>query len=190
MAAEPICTATAQSSDAQMLVKFQERCYRLNEALEAERAKTSKLRRYISRLNTKPAPHFADIQPEQPELQSLITEQAKLIEQLYRDNQALQVAAKNRSAQNEQLVTANEKLKARIIELRRQVREYAERQLASQPKARPPSPLTATLAITEAPVVTDTPIANKAPRATKVKPVTTEAPRSWLPASVSRLLHR
>lgn len=163
MAAEQTSTVTTQSSDAQMLAKFQERCRHLNEALEAERAKTSKLRRYISRLNTKSAPP-AEIHQDQPGLQALVSEQAKLIEQLYSDNQALQGIAKTRSSQNQQLVTANEKLKARIIELRRQVREYAERQLASQPKERPPAP------VAEVPVP--------------------EAPRSWLPTSVGRLLHK
>ena len=166
MAAEPTSTATTLSSDAQMLAKFQERCRHLNAALEAERAKTSKLRRYISHLNSKSTPP-AEYQPEQPGLQSLISEQAKLIEQLYSDNQALQELAKTRSAQNQQLVTANEKLKARIIELRRQVREYAERQLASQPRARPE-------------------VAEIAPVAATVN----DAPRSWLPSSVGRLLHK
>lgn len=164
MVAEQTSTITTPSSDAQMLVKFQERCRHLNAALEAERAKTSKLRRYISHLNTKTAPP-AEYQQEQPGLQSLVSEQAKLIEQLYADNQALQDISKARSTQNQQLITANEKLKARIIELRRQVREYAERQLASQPKARP--------------------------QATNAAPVMEEdAPRSWLPSSVGRLLHK
>jgi phage shock protein A len=164
MAAEQTSTTTMQNTDAQLLAKFQERCRHLNEALEAERAKTSKLRRYISRLNTKSAPP-TEIQHEQPGLQSLISEQAKLIEQLYSDNQALQDIAKTRSTQNQQLITANEKLKARIIELRRQVREYAERQLASPPKERAPASVTMT-------------------------PAVSGAPRSWLPTSVGRLLHK
>lgn len=164
MAAEQNSSVTHQSvSDAQLLAKFQERCRHLNEALEAERAKTSKLRRYISRLNTKPAPP-AEYQQEQPGLQSLVSEQAKLIEQLYSDNQALQQLANSRSTQNQQLVTANEKLKARIIELRRQVREYAERQLASQPRERPQGEV-------------------------QVAPPAQETPR-WLPSSVGRLLHK
>lgn len=179
MAAEQSSTITEHSSASQLLAKFQERCRHLNEALEAERAKTSKLRRYISRLNSKPTP-LADLQPEQPELQSLIAEQAKLIEQLYLDNQALQATAKTREEQNQQLVTANEKLKARIIELRRQVREYAERQLASEP--RQPSP------------TAETPAKNSVTAIHKKTSVTTkvslaEASRSWLPASVGRLLH-
>lgn len=164
MAAEQTSSVTTLS-DAQLLAKFQERCRRLNEALEAERAKTSKLRRYISRLNTKPVPP-AEYQQEQSGLQSLVSEQAKLIEQLYSDNQTLQELAKNRSTQNQQLVTANEKLKARIIELRRQVREYAERQLASQPQERPQRAVPAEAQLA------------------------TEAPRSWLPSSVGRLLHK
>lgn len=190
MAAEPISTVTTQSSDAQMLAKFQERCRHLNEALEAERTKTSKLRRYISRLNTKSAP-LTDIQPEQPGLQSLVSEQAKLIEQLYSDNQTLLEAAKTRTTQNQQLVTANEKLKARIIELRRQVREYAERQLASQPKARPPASVVKAPVTTAVPVATlaETSVASKAPVVPEV-PAVTDAPRSWLPASVGRLLHK
>lgn len=164
MAAEQTSTVTTLSSDAQMLAKFQERCRHLNAALEAERAKTSKLRRYISHLNTKAAPP-AEYQQEQPGLQTLVSEQAKLIEQLYADNQALQDIAKMRSTHNQQLMTANEKLKARIIELRRQVREYAERQLASSPKARP--------------------------SASEAAPLNAnDASRPWLPSSVGRLLHK
>jgi len=165
MAAQQNSTATPQPlSDAQLLAKFQQRCRHLNEALEAERAKTSKLRRYISRLNTKAAPP-AEFHQEQPGLQNLVSEQAKLIEQLYAENQSLQELNKNRSQQNHLLVIANEKLKARIIELRRQVREYAERQLASKPA----EPLT--------------------PAPQDCAEVAT-LQRSWLPSSVGRLLHK
>lgn len=157
-------TAPQALSDTELLAKFQQRCRHLNDALEAERAKTSKLRRYISHLNTKAAPP-AEYHQEQPGLQALASEQAKLIEQLYAENQSLQEIARTRNTQNQQLLTANEKLKARIIELRRQVREYAERQLASKPAPRP-----------AAAPIDSTP--------------TPDMPRSWLPTSVGRLLHK
>jgi len=177
--------AESQSlSDAQLLAKFQQRCRHLNEALEAERAKTSKLRRYISHLNAKAVPP-AEYHQEQPGLQSLVSEQAKLIEQLYAENQQLhtqnqqlQEVAKTRSTQNQQLLTANEKLKACIIGLRRQIREYAERQLASKPAPRPAAP-------TPAPAPVVAPVAVVAP-----EPTPQPAPRTWLPSSVGRLLHK
>lgn len=157
-------TTPQNLSDAQLLAKFQQRCRHLNEALEAERAKTSKLRRYISSLNAK-APPPVEIVQEQSGLQILVSEQAKLIEQLYAENQSLQEVANTRTTQNQQLLTANEKLKARIIELRRQVRQYAERQLALKPAPRP--------------------------AAVQTPPqVGIEATRSKLPASVSRLLQK
>ncbi len=179
---------TQSLSEAQLLAKFQQRCRHLNEALEAERVKTSKLRRYISHLNTKAAPP-AEYHQEQPGLQSLVSEQAKLIEQLYAENQQLQEVAKTRTTQNQQLLTANEKLKARIIELRRQVREYAERQLASKPAPRPAAPTRA-----PAPVASQAPVATPPPVVARAAPVTSQRPpqpaRSWLPTSVGRLLHK
>jgi hypothetical protein len=174
---------TQNLSDAQLLAKFQQRCRHLNEALEAERAKTSKLRRYISQLNAKAAPP-AEYHQEQPGLQSLVSEQAKLIEQLYAENQQLhaqnqqlQEVTKARTTQNQQLLTANEKLKACIIGLRRQIREYAERQLASKPAPRPVAP-------TPAPAPVAAPVAAVTPEPAQ------QPARSWLPTSVGRLLHK
>lgn len=185
MAAQPNTQVTPQQnlSDAQLLAKFQQRCRHLNEALEAERAKTSKLRRYISHLNTKAAPP-AEYHQEQPGLQSLVSEQAKLIEQLYAENQQLhtqnqqlQEVTKARTTQNQQLLTANEKLKACIIGLRRQVREYAERQLASKPAPRRVAP-------------TPVPAPVAAPAAVEAPEPAPQPARSWLPTSVGRLLHK
>lgn len=121
--AVPQPTLAKSLSDAELLARYQERCRRLNEALEAERAKTSKLRRYISRLNVKPETAL-QAQQNLTGLQILVSDQNKLIGQLYNENQSLRKLAAVKETLNQQLNIANEKLKTRIIQLRRQVREF------------------------------------------------------------------
>lgn len=127
MAAPQIQSAIAPQtlSDAELLAKYQERCRRLNAALEAERAKTSKLRRYIARLNVKP-----DSLPSTNELanlQALVADQNKLLDQIYNENQVLREQLTAKTTLCQQLTAGNEKLKGRIIQLRRQVLDFMAR---------------------------------------------------------------
>lgn len=132
---------SAQTSAAQNeLQKLREYCRRLNQALEAERAKTSKLRQYIARFNSTrvqteiaapAAPPHTDTA-----LQSLIEDQTRLLEQLYSENQ-LQHSEnqKQRSLLSDlehkiqQLLVANDKLKARNIELRRKLKPMQDSEI-------------------------------------------------------------
>ena len=106
------------------LAKLRQQCLRLNQALEAERAKTSKLRNFIGRLNSARAQPTAPTAaaPAPAGLEALVTDQNRLIEQLYAENQKNQAALTEMATRNQQLLTANDKLKARNIDLRRQLK--------------------------------------------------------------------
>lgn len=151
LAPAPAQPKTAQPAAQGELQKLREYCLRLNQALEAERAKASKLRQYIARLNSsrtqsEPAPAAAQ-QNLDTAMQSLVNDQSRLLEQLYAENQQQHVAnQKQRSAMADmeqklqQLLTANDKLKARNIELRRQLKPAQKPQTAPVMQVVPAEP--------------------------------------------------
>lgn len=120
------------------LQKLREYCLRLNQALEVERAKSSKLRQYIARLNGTRAQQPTPPTPAAPQhtdtaLQSLVEDQTRLLEQLYSENQKQYsenqkqgLVLSDLEHKIQQLIVANDKLKARNIELRRKLRPAAE----------------------------------------------------------------
>lgn len=135
LAQSPSQTNSTQPSAVQgELQKLRDYCLRLNQALEAERAKSSKLRQYIARLNTtRSQPEPALSQTPDPALQSLVEDQTRLLERLYSENQQqLAENQKQRSVMSDlehkiqQLLIANDKLKARNIELRRKLKPGQE----------------------------------------------------------------
>lgn len=136
----PQQTNSSQPSAAQgELQKLREYCRRLNQALEVERAKASKLRQYIARFNsTRSVPEATPSAPQNTDaaLQSLIEDQTRLLEQLYSENQQQHSEnQKQRSLLNDlenkiqQLLVANDKLKARNIELRRKLKPTYESEI-------------------------------------------------------------
>jgi|GEM_PF-4160680 chromosome segregation ATPase len=122
-------SSTTTSAVKSELQKMREYCLRLNEALEAERAKSSKLRQYIARLNSArpqttketPAPPVA-LKANDSSIQTLVEDQTRLLEQLYSENQKQRSELTELENRVQQLLTANDKLKARNIELRRQLK--------------------------------------------------------------------
>jgi hypothetical protein len=173
LAPTPAQPKTSQPSAAQSeLQKLREYCLRLNQALEAERAKSSKLRQYIARLNSaraqpEPAPQTLDTA-----LQSLVNDQTRLLEQLYAENQQQHAERqKQRSAladmehKIQQLQTANDKLKARNIDLRRQLK----------PAHKPETPPVMQIVATEPRPAAK--VGEKAPSAKQAAPITEEQSR-------------
>ena len=138
----PLSPASGSQVHIADLFRLREHCRKLHQALEVERAKTSKLRNFISRLNNariRPVPAA----PEQSEksLQALVQDQTRLIEQLYAENQQYQGNIKDLTGRNQQLMTANDKLKARNIDLRWRLRRPLEGTAAATGlKAKPAQP--------------------------------------------------
>jgi hypothetical protein len=135
----PLQADSSQPSTAPSeLQKLREYCRRLNQALEVERAKSSKLRQYIARLNSTrvqpdPIPAAAP-QNTDAALQTLVDDQTRLLEQLYFENQKQGSVLTDLENKIQQLLIANDKLKARNIELRRKLKPM---QVSETPAARP-----------------------------------------------------
>ncbi len=120
---------------------------KLRESLELEKAKSSKLRRYIARLNQtpKPAANTSAMDKAKAEsaasMQNLVKEQGELLEKLYRENQEQQAALERVTGLNQHLLVANEKLRSMLLTLKRKLKPQA-----SPVKRADPLPLSQRLA--------------------------------------------
>lgn len=113
--------STQQRRYSEQEIRLLEQKYgRLKEALEHERAKSSKLRRYIARVTqAQNAPTEKPIATTAIGMQQLVKQQAALLDQLYVENSQQQEAIDRMSKLNKQLLRANDKLRQSLIDLKR-----------------------------------------------------------------------
>lgn len=101
---------------------------KLKEDLATERARTSKLRRYIAGLN-QTSKTTATSEREPPSrfvtaigLQKLVEHQGELLEQLYQENAEQQSQLARVDKLNRQLLTANDKLRRSLLAVKKQTK--------------------------------------------------------------------
>lgn len=105
---------------------------KLKEAYRAEQDKSAKLRRYIARMNqnqsTKDVSTTSPINPKEKErLEALVEEQSNLLDQLYQENTQHRTSLDRVAKANKQLLTANDKLRQSLLELKQRYKNAFHR---------------------------------------------------------------
>lgn len=108
-------------------------CMDLSQRLEKEREKSAKLRRHIAKQSSqKFGAGIAEDSDKISELEALIKQQSELLEKLDQDGKKQQAEIDRLNLNNQQLFTANEKLRQRNIALRKEQKQSDQLLQASQ----------------------------------------------------------